>query len=278
MTLLARTSEGLAVVHEDMVDLLETDHLGLDDAFEAGIDVAALAGLPVRERRPLRDVTLLSPVRRPSKIWAVGYAYHDHRTETGFSTTNDDPIIFFKATSSVTGPNSPIKLPPVAPEMVDYEGELAVVIGRKARAVSVDEAMAHVAGFTIGNDVSARDVQRGAIEGRAADTATAKSFDTFTPLGPWLATLDEFDDPNDLALRTWVNGDLRQDARTSLLVYPVPTIVSYLSHQTTLLPGDLIMTGTPGGVGGRQGKYLRDGDTVRIEIEGIGILENGVQK
>ncbi len=276
MALLASTSRGIGRVEGDQIDLLDTPHPDLDTALAAGEDLPVLAGSPVRESVSLDSVTLHAPIRRPSKIWGVGYAYRDHREETGFTSTDAAPVIFLKAPSSVVGPGDDIVLPPVAPAMVDYEGELAVVIGRRATAVEAVHALEHVAGYTIGNDVSARDVQRGAIEGRPADTSTAKSFDTFTPLGPWIATLDGLDDPQDLALRTWVNGDLRQEDRTSQLVHPVAEIVSYLSHQTTLLPGDVIMTGTPGGIGGRQGLYLRAGDVVRIEIEGIGRLENTV--
>lgn len=136
------------------------------------------------------------------------------------------------------------------------------------------DAYSFVAGFTICNDVSARDVQKGRVPGRAANVTAAKSFDTFTPMGPTLATLDEFADPDDLHLRTWVSGELRQDARTSQLIHPVSALVSYLSRQTTLEPGDVIATGTPAGVGHKQGLFLRSGDEVRIEIEGIGTLVN----
>nr|WP_274703755.1 fumarylacetoacetate hydrolase family protein [Rhodococcus qingshengii] len=254
-----------------MIDTLFPD---LDAALAAGENLELMGQLPTKATLPVEEVRLFAPVRRPSKIWGVGFAYRDHRAETDYESSDDAPVIFLKAPSSVVGPGADIILPPAAPTMVDYEGELAVVIGRRATAVAEHEAMAYVAGYTIGNDVSARDVQRGDIEGRPADTSTAKSFDTFTPLGPWLATMEGLADPQDLALRTWVNGDLRQDARTSQLVYSVPSVLSYLSHQTTLFPGDVIMTGTPGGIGGRRGLYLRPGDVVRIEIEGIGRLEN----
>ncbi|WP_353961888.1 fumarylacetoacetate hydrolase family protein [Streptomyces sp. NBC_01764] len=147
-------------------------------------------------------------------------------------------------------------------------------MGRRATDVSEAEAYAFVAGFTIVNDVSARDVQKGRIPGRAADVTAAKTFDTFTPMGPALVTIDEFTEPDDLRLRTWVGGDLRQDARTSQLIHPVPALVSYLSRQTTLEPGDVISTGTPAGVGHRRGLFLRSGTEVCIEIEGIGTLVN----
>ncbi|MFM9698766.1 fumarylacetoacetate hydrolase family protein [Streptomyces europaeiscabiei] len=173
-------------------------------------------------------------------------------------------------------------LPEGSPDEVDYEGELAVVIGRRATDVSAVEAEAYafVAGFTIVNDVndvndvSARDVQKGRIPGRSANVTAAKSLDTFTPMGPALNTLDEVTDPDDLRLRIRGDDELRQDARTSQLIHPVPALVTCLSRQTTLEPGDVISTGTPAGVGHRQGLFLRSGTEVRIGIEGIGALVN----
>jgi 2-keto-4-pentenoate hydratase/2-oxohepta-3-ene-1,7-dioic acid hydratase in catechol pathway len=152
-----------------------------------------------------------------------------------------------------------------------------VVIGATATAISEDQAWDHVAGYTISNDVSARDVQLGWIEGQQANVSAAKSFDTFLPTGPVLATLDEFGDPQDLGLRTWVDGELRQEARTSDQIWPVPHVISFLSHRTTLLPGDLISTGTPAGVGLPAKRFLAGGSVVRVEIEGIGAIENRVQ-
>lgn len=277
MTRLASTDVGLARIEgtgsPDCL-VLDLDVADLGDALARGFSVDELANAPVRNRLPLREVTLLPTVPRPSKIWAVGFAYHDHRSETGFTEDVDEPTIFLKAPSSVTATGRNIVLPPAAPERVDYEGELAVVIGTRTTAVDERAALASVAGFTICNDVSARDVQKGTLPRRPANVSAAKSFDTFTPMGPWMTTLDEFADPADLQLRTWVDGELRQDARTSQLIYPVPYLVSYLSWQTTLEPGDVIMTGTPGGVGHKQGKFLQPGSTVRIEIEGIGLLGN----
>ena len=213
---------------------------------------------------------------RPSKIWAVGFAYHDHRSEVGFTGEIDEPTIFLKAPSSVTATGREIVLPPAAPDRVDYEGELAVVMGAQVTRADEATALRGVAGYTICNDVSARDVQKGMLPRRPADVSAAKSFDTFTPMGPWMTTRDELADAADLHLRTWVDSELRQDARTSALIYPVPWLVSYLSWQTTLEPGDVIMTGTPGGVGHRQGRFLRPGSSVRIEIDGIGTLVNPV--
>ena len=276
MSRLVSTAKGIGKLEDDgqVVALLDVDVTDLGEALRAGHDAASIGSAVIRERVPAGGVHLIAPVPRPSKIWAVGFAYAGHRSEVGYSGAADDPMIFLKAPSSVIGTGEDIRFPKVAPNEVDYEGELGVVIGRRATYVPEADAYSFVAGFTICNDVSARDVQKGRIPGRAADVTAAKSFDTFTPMGPALATLDEFADPDDLGLRTWVDDELRQDARTSLLIHPVPALVSYLSRQTTLEPGDVICTGTPAGVGHKQGRFLRPGSTVRIEIEGIGVLEN----
>jgi len=276
VTRLVSTAKGIGKLEDngETVAFLDLDAADLGAALQAGLDIAAIATATVRERVPAAQAQLAAPVPRPSKIWAVGFAYSDHRTEVGYTGAAEEPVIFFKAPSSVIGTGWQIRFPKVAPEEVDYEGELAVVIGRRATEVPEADAYSFVAGFTICNDVSARDVQKGRIPGRAADVTAAKSFDTFTPMGPAVATLDEFADPDDLHLRTWVNGELRQDARTSQLIHPVPALVSYLSRQTTLEPGDVIATGTPSGVGHKQGLFLRSGDEIRIQIEGIGTLVN----
>lgn len=276
MTRLVSTAKGIGRLEDDgeTVALLDLDATDIGAALQSGLDIASIATAGVRDRVPTAQAQLAAPVPRPSKIWAVGYAYAGHRTEVGYAGTAEDPVIFLKAPSSVVGTGERIRLPKAAPDEVDYEGELAVVIGRRATDVPEADAYSFVAGFTICNDVSARDVQKGRVPGRAANVTAAKSFDTFTPMGPALVTLDEFADPDDLRLRTWVAGELRQDARTSQLIHPVPALVSYLSRQTTLEPGDVIATGTPAGVGHKQGLFLRTGDEVRIEIEGIGTLAN----
>ncbi|WP_328504659.1 fumarylacetoacetate hydrolase family protein [Streptomyces sp. NBC_00457] len=276
MTRLVSTAKGIGRLEDDgeTVALFDLDATDLGAALQSGLDIASIATAAVRDRVPMAQAQLVAPVPRPSKIWAVGYAYAGHRTEVGYAGMAEDPVIFLKAPSSVIGPGERIRFPKAAPDEVDYEGELAVVIGRRATDVLEAAAYSFVAGFTICNDVSARDVQKGRVPGRAANVTAAKSFDTFTPMGPALATLDEFADPDDLHLRTWVAGELRQDARTSQLIHPVPALVSYLSRQTTLEPGDVIATGTPAGVGHKRGLFLRSGDEVRIEIEGIGTLAN----
>lgn len=275
MTRFVSTTQGVGRLADDeTVELLRMDEPDIGAALRAGRSVADLAAAGVRAVHRLTDVELLPTIPQPSKIWAVGFGYHDHRAETGHTSEVGEPTIFMKAPSSVTATGCPIRFPAVAPNDVDYEGELAIVIGTRLTSVDEDAAFQGIAGFTVGNDVSARDVQKGRIPGRPADVSAAKSFDTFTPLGPALATLDGFADPDNLSLRTWVDDELRQDARTSDLIYPVRLIVSYLSRQTTLEPGDVVMTGTPAGVGHKQGKFLRSGQTVRIAIEGIGELVN----
>ncbi|KUN74346.1 hypothetical protein AQJ46_01950 [Streptomyces canus] len=203
MTRLVSTVKGIGGLENDgeTIVFLDVDPTDLGMALRGGL--GALAKAAVRDRMPTTQVQLLAPVPRPSKIWAVGYAYADHRTEVDDNGVAQEPVVFLKAPSSVIGTGERIRFPKAAPDEVDYEGELAVVIGRRATDVSEAEAYAFVAGFTIVNDVSARDVQKGRIPGRAADVTAAKSFDTFTPMGPALVTLDEFTDPDDLRQRTW---------------------------------------------------------------------------
>jgi 2-keto-4-pentenoate hydratase/2-oxohepta-3-ene-1,7-dioic acid hydratase in catechol pathway len=272
---LVSTAAGVGRLEEDgTVAVLESPYPDLGRALESGCSTAELAARAVRSRTTLGDAGLLAPVPRPSKIWAIGFGYRQHRAEVGFVEEVGEPMIFLKAPSSVIGSGQDIRLPRVAPDEVDYEGELGVVIGQRLTDVDEGAARAGVAGYTICNDVSARDVQKGRVPGRKPDVSAAKSFDTFTPMGPCLATTDEFPDADDLRLRTWVDGELRQDARTGDLIHPVAEIVSYLSRQTTLEPGDVILTGTPAGVGHPEGRFLRPGSTVRIAVDGIGELIN----
>jgi 2-keto-4-pentenoate hydratase/2-oxohepta-3-ene-1,7-dioic acid hydratase in catechol pathway len=270
------TAEGIGRLEDGEISVLDTGFADLGQALAAGetvVSLARVAGARVRSRARTR---LLAPVPRPPKVWIVGKAYHDHRIETGHEPAAE-PFTVLIAPTAVTGPYDDIRRPAVAPDCVDYEGELCVVIGATATAIGADQAWDHIAGYTISNDVSARDVQLGWFEGQQANVSAGKSFDTFLPTGPVLATLDEFADPQDLALRTWVDGDLRQEARTSDQIWPVPYVVSFLSHRTTLLPGDLISTGTPAGVGLPTRRFLKDGSVVRVEIEGIGAIENRVR-
>lgn len=212
----------------------------------------------------------LAPIPRPGKILAIGFNYRDHAEETG-TPIPAAPVVFSKACTSVIGPGAAIEIPPTS-AMVDYEGELAVVIGTRAKRVTRHEALRYVAGYTIMNDVSARDYQQ------RSGHCIAKSFDTFAPMGPVLVTADEIPDPSGLDLRTIVSGDELQHSNTGNLIFDVPTLIEYISAGITLEPGDLISTGTPGGVGFRRTppRFLQPGDVVRIEISGIGALQNPV--
>ncbi len=236
------------------------------------LTVAAIDGHPfgpisfTGHRWALPDVRLLSPVL-PSKVVAIGKNYADHAAEM---VTGDNPeppaqpLIFLKPSTSVIGPDDAIRLPQASQE-VEFEGELAVVIGRPAKDIPPDRALSVVLGYTCANDVSARDLQRS-----DGQWTRAKGFDSFCPLGPWIETVL---DPADLGLRTLVNDDVKQDARTSALVHDVPALIAYVSRVMTLLPGDVLITGTPAGVG-----PIVDGDTVTVEIEGIGALVNVVTR
>jgi 2-keto-4-pentenoate hydratase/2-oxohepta-3-ene-1,7-dioic acid hydratase in catechol pathway len=227
---------------------------------------------------PLAQVTLEAPLPRPRRnIFCVGKNYYEHAHEfakSGFdsSAASDAPIIFSKVPECVTGPGTPILIDPRVSEAVDYEAELAVVIGKGGRGISREQALDHVFGYTIVNDVTARDLQ-----GRHKQWLIGKSQDSFCPMGPWLVSADGID-LADTAVRCWVNGELRQDANTKALIFDVPILIETLSKGLTLLPGDIIATGTPAGVGigFNPPKYLRAGDVVRIEIAGIGVLENPV--
>jgi 2-keto-4-pentenoate hydratase/2-oxohepta-3-ene-1,7-dioic acid hydratase in catechol pathway len=215
---------------------------------------------------------LLAPVF-PANIIAVGLNYSDHARESG-SETPDTPQLFIKATTSLLNPEDPIILPDPAPDEVDYEAELAVIIGRKAKDLGAEEIRDYILGFTCGNDVSARDCQIRLDK----QWARGKSFDTFCPLGPWIVTTDELD-PADLAIKSVLNGQVRQDSRTSQMVFNPFELASYISRQFTLLPGTVIMTGTPSGVGfaSKPPRFLRPEDEIVIEIEGIGSLRNSVR-
>ncbi len=222
-------------------------------------------------RIPLVEVKLEAPILRPPEFLAIGLNYADHIAETGM-TKPAFPMFFNKQSSCVTGPDSPIHLPRVS-SALDYEGELGFVIGRKCRHVPRDRAREVIAGYLIVNDVSVRDWQR-----RAPTMTLGKSFDTHGPTGPWIVTADEIGDPHALELKTFVNGEMRQHSNTRNLVFNCYEQIETLSTVFTLLPGTIVSTGTPGGVAAamKPPKWLVAGDTVRIEIEKIGRLENRV--
>jgi 2-keto-4-pentenoate hydratase/2-oxohepta-3-ene-1,7-dioic acid hydratase in catechol pathway len=217
---------------------------------------------------------LLPPVA-PVTIFAVGINYPLHGKETG-SKMGQYPIIFMKSPSTVAAPGQDIVLPRhLRSDKVDYEGELAVVIGKTCKNVAPENALDYVLGYTIANDVSARDWQK---EWGGGQFCRGKTFDTFCPLGPQLVTPDEIPDPNNLTLQTRLNGELVQDGHTRDMAFKVPEIIAFLSGGNTLLPGTLILTGTPDGVGAARTppRFLQVGDTVEITIEGIGTLSNSV--
>lgn len=217
------------------------------------------------------DVTLKGAVPRPSKIICIGLNYHDHAAESG-QPIPETPVVFAKYPSCIIGSGEAIVLPKIS-DQVDYEGEFAVVIGRRARHVAEAAALDYVAGYAPFNDVSARDFQH-----RTSQWTIGKSFDTFAPIGPALVTADEVPDPGNLDLRVSIGDEVLQSSNTRQLIFSVPQLIAYLSAVMTLEPGDVIATGTPGGVGGarKPPRWLRPGETVRVEIAGLGVLENPV--
>ena len=262
-----RTYAGL--LHNDLVYPLPwTDLMGAIDAGLDAVRQAAAAAQPV----PLVGLRLAAPLRRPGKIVAVGLNYLDHCLEQNL-TPPTRPTLFTKFTTSINAPGGEIRWDPLLTQKVDYEAELAVVVGRTARNVSVATAYDYIFGYTCLNDVTARDLQR-----RDGQWVRGKSLDTFCPLGPFVVTSDELVDPHGLRIRAWVNNELRQDSNTNQLIHKVPDLVAYCSAAFTLEPGDIITTGTPGGVGDFRNPpvYLQPGDQIVVEIEGIGRLENSV--
>jgi acylpyruvate hydrolase len=209
----------------------------------------------------LAEVTLLAPVPVPRAIFGIGLNYADHVRETG-AETPPQPLVFMKLPSSAAPPNAPVHCPAVV-RRLDYEGELAVVMG-PGRSV---------AGYAVADDVTGRDLQ-----GREPQWTRAKGADGFCPYGPWITTADEVPDPHDLSLRTWVNGELRQDSNTSNLIFTIPQLIEFIAETCTLEAGDVILTGTPSGVGVGQDPpaFLSSGDVVRIEIERLGAIEHAV--
>ena len=219
------------------------------------------------------DVQILAPIANPEKLICIGLNYADHAAESGMDIPSE-PIVFSKYASTIIGPGDTIKLPPSSNEP-DYEVELVVVVGKSGFNISEADAMNHVAGYTVGHDVSARDYQ---LQKPGGQWMLGKTFDTFAPIGPDLVTTDEIGDPHNLPIRCILNGETVQDSNTKQLIFKVPELIAYLSHVFTLNPGDLIFTGTPPGVGMARTPqlWLKAGDHVACEIDGIGRLENAV--
>jgi 2,4-didehydro-3-deoxy-L-rhamnonate hydrolase len=221
----------------------------------------------------LGEVRLHAPISRPEKIVAIGLNYEDHAAETG-AEIPEKPVVFTKYPNTIVGPGEPIRIPPIA-EQIDYEAELAVVIGRTARNVPESEALEYVFGYANANDVSARDLQFS----EGGQWTRSKSLDTFMPLGPFIVTRDEVPDPQSLSIRAILNGEVVQDGTTSKMIFSVAELVAFLSTGMTLVPGDVIITGTPPGVGMARDPqlWMKPGDEVSIEIEGLGTLTNPVE-
>ena len=255
------------VIDDQVADLGPVDPVML---LQAGAKAIAATADGAR-RVPLADVRLLAPIPHPPKFLAIGLNYADHIAEAGMQAP-EFPVFFNKQTTCVTGPGDPIHVPRVS-ALVDYEGELGIVIGRRCRHVPASRAHEVIAGYTIVNDVTVRDWQF-----KAPTMTIGKSFDTHGPTGPWVVTADEIPDPQDLRIRTWVNEQLLQDASTKEMIFDCAQQIETLSTAFTLEPGDLIATGTPAGVGivRKPPVFLQPGDSVRIEIDGIGTLENPV--
>ncbi|MFQ3587606.1 MAG: fumarylacetoacetate hydrolase family protein [Fimbriimonadaceae bacterium] len=229
--------------------------------------------------RPTGDVdfpdAILAPIEPPMVI-GIGLNYRKHAEETN-ARIPEHPVVFFKALNAVCGPEQPIRLPRrLVSGKVDYEAELAVVIGRTCRDADRDSALSFVLGYTAANDVSARDWQK---EWGGSQWSRAKSFDTFCPLGPVLVTADEFGDPNDKRVRATLNGEVVQDWTTADMIFDVPTLIEFLSADTTLPAGTVVLTGTPHGVGMARTppRFLKPGDRIEVEIEGVGVLGNPVE-
>lgn len=226
----------------------------------------------------VKDVQLDAPLPKPRRnLWCVGRNYHAHAKELQASVFKDNdanpeawPIVFTKVPECVVGPHDAVHVPSEISEQIDYEAELAVVIGKGGKNIAKAAALDHVFGYTVVNDVTARDVQM-----RHQQWDMGKSFDTFCPMGPWIVTADELDGTS-TRVRCWVNGELRQDGPTENMIFDIPTLIETISRGITLYPGDVIATGTPAGVGMglKPPRYLQAGDVVRIEVDGLGVIEN----
>ena len=223
------------------------------------------------EPEPFEPDSLGSPAPRPGQVFAIGLNYSDHAAETGFAAPNTDPPVFTKFPSCITGPYGEIHLPPGG--HTDWETELVVIIGQRAAKVSEPDAWHHVAGLAVGQDISER---RSQMAGPSPQFSLAKSFPRFGPIGPWLVTVDELTDPDNLVIRTTLNGETVQHARTNQLIFSVPSIIAKLSAVATLMPGDVIFTGTPAGVGMSRTppRWLAAGDELVSSIDGIGHLRH----
>ncbi len=280
-TILIGTHPRAAIWRGDAYVDLQASHAGLPASVRALLEGGSqllqlaqeVAGRPDTVCYPADQVRLLPPVSDPQKILCIGLNYRDHAAESAAPIPRD-PVLFSKFNNALIGHGEPIRLPPVSRE-VDYEAELVIVVGRKAYNVKVQEALDYVAGYTIGHDVSARDWQ---LKKDGKQWLAGKTFDTFAPTGPWLVTADEIPDPQALDIRLRLNGQLMQQSNTAQMIFGAAQLLAYISQVVTLLPGDLIFTGTPSGVGftRKPPVFLRAGDVVEIEVGQLGLLRNPV--
>ncbi len=242
--------------------------------FENGLSRAEVAFAAAKMSGSVMEGTLIAPIPRPGKILCIGLNYRDHALETR-SEIPSEPVVFSKFSNTIIGTEQPICIPAVA-RQVDYEAELVAVIGQRAHRVPGEQALACVAGYMNGHDVSARDWQKGRPGGQ---WLLGKSPDTFAPIGPWLVTADSVGDPHQLSVVCRVNGEVLQQGNTRDFIFDLPTLIAHISQLITLEPGDLIFTGTPAGVGAARSpqRFLNPGDVVEIEIEGLGVLRNPVE-
>ncbi len=256
-----------ALVPSNTIELLEGGERSLEEAYKA-VEFALTNDIVVNRL----DVKIEAPILKPNKIICVGHNYREHILEMKRELPKF-PVIFAKFNNTIIGPEDDIPLPPIT-DQLDYEAEFAFVIGKRARNVSQAEALEYVAGYTIVNDVTARDLQR-----RTLQWLQGKTLDGSAPMGPWLVTKDEIPNPHELEIVLTVNGEERQRSNTKNLVFNVHYLVEFLSNIMTLEPGDVVCTGTPGGVGVARDPqvFLQDGDVVRIEVDRIGVLENKVK-
>ena len=262
-------------VPTDMIDLLR----GGDTSLKAAQQALDFVRSQLKEKDntleqqgivyALESVSLLQPVLRPGKVICLGLNYRDHAKEAGMAIP-EYPVLFHKVAGSLIGHNQPVVVPRSSSK-IDFEGELTIIIGRRGKYIAEHEALSYIAGYTIGNDVSARDLQF-----RTSQWTTGKMLDTFGPLGPALVTCDEVPDPTALQIKTTLNGQVMQDGNTAEMIFRVPFIVSYISEIVTLEPGDVILTGTPAGIGNTRTPpvFMKPGDTVSVEIERLGVLTN----
>ena len=265
-----------AVSKDAVIDLSSLGYLSLLDLIEAGSEgrkkvESLVSESPSGTAFPLKSVRLHAPIPRPRKLICVGLNYRDHAEETG-SEIPTVPTIFNKFATAVIGPGESIVLPKVS-KAPDYEAEFAFVIGTGGRNIAAEDWRKHVFGYTIVNDVSARDYQRA-----TSQWLMGKTFDTFAPLGPWIVSADEIEDPHSLDISMVINGEILQNSNTKNLIFKIPDLISFLSSVFTLEPGDIISTGTPGGVGfaRKPPRYLKQGDDVVVKIPAIGELRNPV--